>query len=372
MSSEVSIVKCADYSSPCAEQAIRRAIDLLGGIDKFVKPRSRVLVKPNLLAAREPESGIVTHPEIVRAIIHLLKEIEVQVYLGDSPNASIDDAQEIDSVWEKSGIKQVAREEGVELVRFNQSRWHKRFPLTTWLNELDYFISLPKFKTHDLTILTGAIKNLFGLIPGKYKIELHKNFSTPLNFSRMLVDLYEIAKPTLTIVDGVLALEGEGPGSKAEKRNLGLIVAGVDCVSVDSILALIMGLNPEDILTTKEAAARNLGNARVKDIRILGGELSSFISRPFKLPKTSFKYSIPAFIVKSVGKLIRFYPVIDLNLCLRCNACVRICPEKVIKEKDGDMIIDYPGCIACFCCQEVCLCAAISISKSILAKLLRL
>ncbi len=372
MASAVALVKCAGYYPSSVEQSIREAIGLLGGIDKFVKPNSRVLIKPNLLMAREPESGIVTHPEVVRAVIHLLKDINAQIYVGDSPSAWEQRVEVIQSVWEKSGVKQVAQQEKVELVGFDRSRWYGKFPLTTWLTQVDYLISLPKFKTHDLTILTGAIKNLFGLVCGMYKVELHKRYFSPMAFARMLVDLYEIAPPTLTIVDGVLALEGEGPATRGRTRYVNLIAAGTDCVSIDSILALIMGLKPEDILTTQEAAQRNLGSAQIKDIQILGEELSAFQGAPFKLPITTFKYRIPKPIIELVRRFICFYPVIDLGLCSRCGACINICPQQVIKQKDDTIIIDYSGCISCFCCQEVCPAAAISIKRSITAKLLKL
>lgn len=372
MDSAVALVKCGDYSADRIEQAVRQAVRLLGGIEKFVKPKSRVLVKPNLLTAKEQESGIVTHPQIVRAVVHILKDINAQVYLGDSPSAWIEEAKQIESVWEKTGIKQVAEQEKVELIRFTQSRWCGKFPLTTWLSEVDYLISLPKFKTHDLTILTGAIKNLFGLIPGRYKIELHKRYFTPGLFAQMLVDLYQTVKPCLTIVDGVVALEGEGPASRGSKRNVGLIAAGADCVSIDSVLALVMGLKPRQILTTYEAAARNLGIAQVKDIRILGEELSAFVGQPFKLPITTFKYRIPRPIIELIRKLVRFYPGIDSSLCSRCGACIKVCPQGVIEQKDELILIDYSNCIACFCCQEACPEGAISVKKSPIARLLKL
>jgi uncharacterized protein (DUF362 family)/NAD-dependent dihydropyrimidine dehydrogenase PreA subunit len=372
MGSVVALVKCADYSADRVEQAIRQAVGLLGGIEKFIKPNSRVLVKPNLLTAKEPESGITTHPQIVRAVIHLLKDINVHIYLGDSPSAWLGQEGKIELVWEKCGMEEVARKEKVELVKFEQKRWHKNFPLTTLLTEVDYLVSVPKFKTHDLTVLTGAIKNLYGLIPGTYKMELHKRYPAAENFSRILVDLYEITKPALTIIDGIVALEGEGPGSRGQKKNLGLIAAGSDCVSIDSVLALIMGLRPADILTNREAARRNLGSISLKDIQMLGESLSSFQEQPFKLPVTTFKYRISQPLIKLVGRLIRFYPSIDLRICSRCQACIHSCPQRIIKEKDGKVVIDYSGCIYCFCCQEVCPAAAINVKKSMAAKLLKL
>jgi Pyruvate/2-oxoacid:ferredoxin oxidoreductase delta subunit len=175
----------------------------------------------------------------------------------------------------------------------------------------------------------------------------------------------------LTIIDGVQALQGEGP-ERERKRNVGLIAAGSDCVSIDSILALIMGLKPEDIMTTKEAAQRKLGEARIAEIQILGEKLNKFTDQPFRLPVTTFKYRISQPIISFAGRFIRFYPVIDLEACSRCRACIEICPQRIIQEKDQRITIDYSGCIFCFCCQEACPNAAISVKRSLLVKLLRL
>ena len=372
MDSKVALVRCVDYTALSVEQAIRQAISFLGGIDRFINPNSSVLIKPNLLMAQEPDTGIDTHPEFVRAVIHLLKDIDSRIYLGDSSSALHGEGEDIRLVWEKSGIKQIAEQEGVELVAFTESRWQDKFPLTNWLTKVDYLVSLPKLKTHNLTILTGAIKNLFGLIPGKYKIELHKRYFAPRDFAGMLVDLYEICRPALTIVDGILALEGDGPARKAERRELGLVAAGVDCVAIDSVLALIMGLKPEDILTTQEASGRNLGNAWAGNIQILGEELGSFSGAPFKLPKATLAYKIPRPVQELARALIRFYPRIDKRLCLGCQACIGICPQKAIKQTGDKISIDYRNCIACFCCQEACPAGAISTEASLLARLLRL
>lgn len=372
MKSKVSLVRCEDYTPVKVEQAVRKAVDLLGGVTNLIKPGSKVLVKPNLLMAVEPETGIVTHPEIVRAVIHILKDINARIFLGDSPSAWGGQIEQIELVWERSGIKRIAQEEKVELVRFERTRWYEEFALTTWIDEVDYIVSLPKFKTHDLTILTGAIKNLFGLVVGLYKTELHRRYFTGQDFAKMLADLYQIVKPTLSLVDGVLALEGDGPATAGKPKNLGLILAGTDAVSIDSVLALIMGLRPLDILTTQEASRRNLGNSRIEDIEILGEDIAEVIREPFKLPKTWFKYKLPRPFIELAKKIIRFYPDIDSRLCSLCGACILSCPQKVIKCKDNRMVINYSGCIACFCCQESCPEGAITIKRSLIVRLLNL
>lgn len=293
MTSKVSIVRCKDYSLSLVQEATRRAIDLIGGISSFIKPQSKVLVKPNLLMAKEPEFGVDTHPEVVRAVIKILKEVDCKIYLGDGPSVW-GQVGDVARVYERSGMKKIALEEDIELVKFDKRRWHGKFPLTTWLDNCDYFVSIPKFKTHDFTVLTAAIKNLFGLVTGTYKTELHKQYFKQEDFAKILVDIYEEAKPALTIVDGIIAMEGDGPATSGKLRNTGLIFAGSDCVALDSVLALIMGLEPLDILSTKEAAKRGLGIADINSITIFGEKLEEVINQPFLLPTTSIVSKIPA------------------------------------------------------------------------------
>ena len=254
MKSKVAIVKCKSYEPSLVQEATRKAIDLIGGVSIFIRPQSRVLVKPNLLMAKEPEFGIDTHPEVMRAVIKILKEINCEIFVGDGPNVWGSQAENVDEVYERSGMKRVCEEEKVSLVKFDKRRWRGKFPLTSWLDNCDNLVNVPKFKTHDFTILTGAIKNLFGLVSGTYKTELHKKYFDKEDFARILVDIYQEAKPVLTIVDGIIAMQGDGPGTSGKLRDLNLLLASTDCVSVDSVMALIMGLEPFDILTTKEAA----------------------------------------------------------------------------------------------------------------------
>jgi len=372
MKAQVALVKCKDYDRALVLDATRKALDLIGGVSAFIQPGSKVLVKPNLLMAKEPEFGIDTHPEVVRAVVRLLKEINCQIYLGDGPSVWGTQAEDVDEVYEKSGMRRVCEEEGIALVKFDKGRWRDKFPLAAWLDNCDYLVSLPKFKTHDTTILTGAIKNLFGLVTGIYKTELHKKYFDHEDFAKILVDIYVEARPALTIIDGIVAMEGDGPGTSGELRKTGVVLAGSDCVALDSVLALIMGLKPCDILTTKEAAARDLGVADINTISIFGEKLEDVIEGPFKLPSTSLKTKIPRPIIELAKKLIRFYPKVDYNNCTLCGACVGICPNKIISIKSGRIVIDYSGCISCFCCQEACPNSAIKVKKSILAKMVGL
>ncbi|MCM8780309.1 MAG: DUF362 domain-containing protein [Candidatus Omnitrophica bacterium] len=372
MKTQVSIVRCPNYETDLVWKATQKAIELLGGITNFIPYGSSVLVKPNLLMAKEPQFGITTHPEVVRAIIRVLKEIDCKIFIGDGPSIWGGYAEDVDEVYKRSGIKDLAEEEQVELIKFHKHRWHRGFPLTTWLDTCEYLVSVPKFKTHDLTILTGAIKNLFGLVSAPYKTQLHKKYIGQEDFSHVLVDIYAETKPCLTVVDGVVAMEADGPATNGRLRSLGLILVGSDGVAIDSILATIMGLKPQDIPTTRQAAERGLGIADLNYIEILGERLEDIIGEPFLLPSTSITKKIPPALMEIAKGFIRFYPKLIQQNCILCQACVKSCPEKTIRLKDGHIVIDYSRCLSCFCCQEVCPTSAIRIKKSLFAKILGL
>ncbi|MDO8489733.1 MAG: DUF362 domain-containing protein [Candidatus Omnitrophota bacterium] len=373
MSAKVSIVKCNSYEPKAVQQAIRDILSFLGGITAFIKPGSSVLVKPNLLMAKEPQSGITTHPEVVRAVIQILKEINCRVVVGDGPSVWGRYVENVEGVYDITGIKKVCQDEEVKLVIFDKRRMRDKFPLTTWLDDCEYLINLPKFKTHEFTLLTGSIKNLFGLVSGTYKTELHKNYFEPAEFSKILVDIYEQAKPALTIIDGVLAMEGDGPATGGKTRQLGLLLGGSDCVALDTIMAKIMGITNQEILSTKEAALRGLGENQISRISIEGENIDKLNIRPFIMPTNSIMISkLPAPIKKILKPLIRYYPYCLNTKCIRCGHCVEVCPRRCIKLKNKGVRFDYKNCIACFCCQETCPQAAIKVKKSILAKLIGL
>ena len=378
---QVSIVKCKSYQPEELTEKIRESLRLIGGIEKFIRPGAKVLVKPNLLMAASPDTAITTHPEFVRQVLRILKGINCKIYLGDGPSVFGSQMENIVKVYEQTGIREIAEEEAVELVTFDKryipptpEGAQGYFPLAQYVKDCDYIVSIPKFKTHEYIILTGAVKNLFGLIPGTFKLECHKNFHQPERFAKMLLDVCAAVKPALSIVDGITGMEGNGPATSGSKRDIGLILAGSDPVAMDTVLAGIMNARPENIYTIKEALNRNLPGASLDNIDILGMSLERVVIRGFKLPDISIQRAIlnnlPPFAANLLKKWLTFQPKIDTDTCQLCDACVNNCPQKTMSNKNGKIVIDYSQCISCFCCREVCPYAAIGIKKSFLARLL--
>ena len=209
--SYVSIVKCNTYEIDEAEKAVKKSIELLGGIEKFIKPASTVLLKPNLLSARTPDEGVNTHPEIVRAVACCVRAVTPNILVGDSPGGWT--LRDIDIVYEKSGINKVCKEEGLKPVKFDKAIEINGFPIAAATKEVDFIISIPKLKTHSTTILTGAIKNTFGMVVGLHKAKCHLKAPDPNEFASLLVKIFGLVTPVLSIMDGVVGMEGEGPAA---------------------------------------------------------------------------------------------------------------------------------------------------------------
>ena len=179
---------------------------------------------------------------------------------------------------------------------------------------------------------------------------------------------YSIGRPHLTVLDGIIARERDGPSSGII-RMMDLIMVGEDAVAIDSCLAKIMGLVPLDILVTREAYEAKLGEADLSEIEVLGDSLNTFVAKDFKLPQTTLLKYLPKSVISSVASLIRFKPHIDNEACRRCNLCKLTCPVHCIEIEKELCLIDYKKCIRCLCCHEVCPYRAISVKRNILTKM---
>jgi len=373
MSSDVAVVRCADYARDRVYSAVQEAVDLLGGMRMIVKPGERVLIKPNLLKARPPEAAVTTHPEVVRAVIRLVHEADGQAMVGDSPGMG-----DLKKVCERAGILDVIHEEGAMLVELDEAVSVKskgrfqRFEVARAAYEADAIINLPKLKTHGMTILTGAVKNLFGCVPGKRKVQWH--FNTGVNhelFMTMLVELSVLLKPRLTIMDAIVGMEGNGPGS-GDPRHIGAVLAGRDPVAVDVVSGTLVGVTSERLPLMRAAAAAGVGETRLDHIRVLGGTAPDMVVRHFRLPpQEHLEWRLPEWARMVLKDALTTRPVIDHAACIQCGICQGHCPQDAISAKGKRLEINYRRCIRCFCCQEFCPQGAISVGRGWALKIIR-
>jgi uncharacterized protein (DUF362 family)/Pyruvate/2-oxoacid:ferredoxin oxidoreductase delta subunit len=371
---KVSLVACGSYEPALVHAKVAEALSLIGGLSSCIGKNSRVLVKPNLLMARPPESGIVTHVEVTRAVVRALKAHGCTVLVGDGPSAWGTESGNIERVYEVTQTARLCREEGVSLVTFEKHRWRGKFPLAAVLDEVDHVVTVCKLKTHGIATMTAAVKNLYGLLSSVYKAEMHKAHVRREDFAALVIEILKEARPSLAVCDAVTAMEGEGPGTSGTLRHLGLVAASSDALALDYVLAAVMGIDPMTVTTNKAAREQGMGYASLGEIELAGEPLEKAAASPaFKLPAgSSLRRNIPQPLIALARRLLTFKPVFLHRVCVRCGVCSRACPKKVITLHQGRMRIDYRGCIRCFCCQESCPHAAIRIDKSLLARVMGL
>jgi uncharacterized protein (DUF362 family)/Pyruvate/2-oxoacid:ferredoxin oxidoreductase delta subunit len=359
-----------------AEAELVPAIEAaLGDLDDLLRPNARVFVKINHLSPPSaPERGIVTHPTFTAAVLAILRGITPHIVVGDDIHPPLPDGFAV------SGYRAMCERLGVELVNLRETGF-QRIPSTgAVLNEIylarslleaDVVVNLPKLKTHSLTLFTGAVKNMYGAIPGGLRVAFHGQYKNPGEFNQVLVDIFAAAKPHLTIMDGIVAMEGAGPAN-GTLRNLGVILASHDAVAVDAIAARIIGLDPLAVATTRYAHERGLGAA--DGIEIVGDAIETVAVTDFRLPPLPAGEIVgraPRFLTKFItGQLVVRPWVVGRN-CVGCEACVRICPTGAATVALGKARIDRRTCIRCMCCHEVCRFNAIALQRSAVGRALR-
>jgi uncharacterized protein (DUF362 family)/NAD-dependent dihydropyrimidine dehydrogenase PreA subunit len=359
LGAKVAIVACDSYNRPDIEAAVEQAVDLLGGMARFIRPGERVLVKPNLCLAEPPEKSITTHPEIVRKIALMGNEAGAQVIVGDNPVGDADRSR-LNKIWERTGVGVIL--EGIRCERSFLDRGMTVFTsrikeqdysyyLSKELFDLDLIINVPKFKTHSLMAFTGAVKNLYGLLPGNSKKKLHSELPVHEDFATLLADVYHLIRPGLNIMDAVIGIEGDGPGAQGTCRKIGLIMASDDGFALDSVAARLMNLEPSFILTNRIGGAKGFGEIDMQQIEILGEPLAKYIMEDFKMPATS-RYRPD--LTHLLFNLARAYIKILPETCKACGLCVPNCPADSIQILDGTALIDQKTCISCMTCHEIC------------------
>ncbi len=343
---EVAIVKCNSYNQKQVDKAIQKALDL---IDFKFKKNLKVLIKPNAVG-KFPKKQIATttHPSLIEAVCKILKKHNCKIFIGDSPFTNPEDS------FKASGIDRVAKKYG-KLIIFEQDKLVnindknakilKKFKLPSILKKVDLIINIPKLKTHVLTKYTGAIKNLYGCIPGGEKQRFHNHALGDEKFSKILVDVYQNIKPELNIMDGIIGMEGDGPSS-GEAINSKLILASKNAVALDIACSEIIGYDVKRVYAIKEAVKRKL-YATFK-FKLVGLNKLPLIN--FRKPTSHEKEGA----VKRMKGLIKEKPIIcDESKCVKCGLCASKCPTHSITLKPCP-VINKKTCIRCFCCIEIC------------------
>jgi uncharacterized protein (DUF362 family)/Pyruvate/2-oxoacid:ferredoxin oxidoreductase delta subunit len=369
----VTIERAASYDRPLIKDALIRLLEPLGGMKAFVRPGDRVLLKANLLTGKAPEKAVTTHPDVVRGVIELVQDAGGVPLVGDSPGIG-----GLNWVAEKTGILAVVQATGAQLVEFANpqevpgSGMFKRFALAEAYLAADKVINLPKLKTHEMMTMTCAVKNLFGTVVGTAKAGWHLKAGADRDmFARMLLEIYLLRPPELTIVDAVTAMEGDGPSS-GDPRQVGLLLAGINPVAVDVIAAEIAGI-PNKLLYV-ERAARTLGldGADRATITTRGLPLPEARVTAFRLPHISdVQFGLPPFLKNRLRHYLTSRPCAIPEKCRLCGICADACPPRAISVKDGRLVFDYHACIRCFCCRELCPDGALDVQEGALLALIK-
>lgn len=377
---QVSIEKCGSYNDQEVRKAVEACLAPLGGLESVVSGGDRVLVKLNLLSAKSPEAAVTTHPAIVKATVELVQELGAIPVLGDSPGGG-STAASYKALLEKTGIQAVIDKTGCEIVRFDEAKREvapakaktfKKLTLAKAVTEADVIIGLPKLKTHTLTYYTGAVKLLYGYIPGLFKTEYHLHTANDINlFADLLLDIHETYPPALTLMDAIVGMEGAGP-SNGKPRKIGLVLSSKSCTALDYVAVTIAGFDPMSVPTVRLAQERRVGPARLEDVRIYGERVQPLVVEDFEKTLTASLSRAPPFLINTLKRFIAAKPVIDVSNCKHCGECFRACPPNAIAFKKARVPdIDYSTCIRCYCCQELCPEGAITVSVPLLRRLLK-
>jgi len=361
---KVSIVKCKSYNQPEVQKAVEKAIEDIGF---EIKPDSKVLLKPNVLMGANPEKDITTHPAIIDAVCAILNRHKCKIFIGESCGLVKEGG--VLRAFEEAGIAEIAKKHNARLVSFSKEEikevknekavFAKTMYLPQILFDVDLIISLPKMKTHTLMLYTGAVKNLFGCIPGGRKQEYHAEANTKEKFANLLLDIWLNVKPALTIMDGIEGMDGNGP-SNGNIVKPGFIMASDNAIAMDIVAERIIGFDGE-VLTNKQALERKL--IASDSIKVIGEEPRFKFRKP-----SSTASSIPPWLSGFFLKKAMAYPYPNPKKCQNCWNCINVCPVGAMK-KTGEKEAPYCDkklCIACYCCQEMCPYDAIELKRSIM------
>jgi uncharacterized protein (DUF362 family)/ferredoxin len=382
MDNKVFVVRCPDYDH--VGERLAELLSMMGGMDRFAASGEKIVLKVNLLQPTKPEKAVTTHPAVVAAVARLVKNEGALPIIADSPGSGYPYTERtLDKFYRTCGMYQVAADEGIavnrdttyETVSYPKGKLMKRFEVITPVLEADGVLNLCKLKTHVFMHLTGAVKNLFGVIPGRTKPGYHVKLRDAARFAGMLLDLAEYVSPRLSIMDAVTGLEGEGPGAKGEPRHVGLLMAARSPLALDVVAGEIIGLKRAQNPVLIEAENRGLYPARLEDVELIGADISELRIPDYTFPATVTEGAGLGGALNCLNAVIKrgttLQPRVIKERCIACGACRDACPVHAISllaDNDNNKYahIDDDTCIRCYCCHEMCPESAVELRRSLL------
>jgi uncharacterized protein (DUF362 family)/ferredoxin len=374
---KVVLKQCATYDNEplirTLDEGIRQLAD--NGWGDFVAPGNTVLLKVNLISPMASETGAVTHAEFVRAMVRIMRREGCEVWIGDSSGGAIVGKAPTAEAFEVAGLAAVAREEGAKIMNFDRegvvavtpaSGLEETMYLAKPIFDADVVINLPKLKTHMMGMYTGAVKNVFGCIPGLKKAEYHRLAPNPKLFDEFLADIHEAGRFHLHIMDGIVAMQGEGPVA-GEPYPAGKILMSRDPLALDLVAAKLIGLDPGYLPILDAAKERGIGAATIDEVQLAGDFSEVPLLSGFKIPmlfRTGAlrgKRSVVFNMMVPFVDLMMKRPKINIATCQQCNSCVDSCPVQAIDRETKK--IDYSICIECMCCHELCIYKAVELKR---------
>lgn len=373
--SDIAVTACKEYTPNEARRAIAEALGATGGLE-LIKSGMKVVIKANLVSGKHPDTATTTHPVLLAALTEIIRDRGASVIVGDSPGGLFT-ASWLGKIYKATGLDMCV-EAGASL---NDDFTHSNgdcggkvlheFTYTSYLNDADLIIDFAKLKTHGMMVMSGAVKNMFGAIPGAMKPEYHSRFPTVESFADMLIDIYEYFLPRISLIDAVWGMEGNGP-TCGSPRYVGALIASQNGHLADMAAAHIMGIDLEKLPLHAMALKRGLCPEDLSHTDIYG-DIDGFVVKDYDLicdASSDFGLVVPRPLAWLSDKVFRIRPQLSGNKCVGCSLCANTCPRGAITMKKGKPDFDYSKCIRCFCCQEFCPKGALRVHRTLIARLI--
>lgn len=374
---KVIIELCDNYRIDRVTDALEKIFEGMGGLQALIRPGMRVAVKPNLLFAKKPDDAATTHPAVIQAIAALVQKAGGLVSIVESPGGPYN-VPSLKRVYAMTGMEEAADETGaqlnfdlrVEKIENPDALIVKTLKILKPLHDADLIINAAKLKTHRMMVYSGAVKNMFGSIAGLEKTDYHLRLDQYDRFADCLIDIYLATRPQINIIDGIIGMEGEGPGSGVPKY-LGALIGSKSGFAADLAALDLINVDYRQVPVMKRAEERKL--FRADHVVFEGADISSIRCEDFDVPALGYsgRKGMGSRILGVVENMFRPKPEIMQERCVACGKCMEVCPPKTIhKSEDNRIVIDYSKCISCFCCHEFCPEKAVKIRKNAVRRIL--